>query len=226
MDRVDAILKVNTASAVAANADGIVKLASAFGQLEVKLVGIAGWIGKNPALAGLLLGGATGARFGGVPGMLVGGVAGLVGGKMLGDAADDANTDPAFRRDKLKSALSYYNQIKAQHATGNYADGGLLKLAQQDLVKQTQLTTSALAQNKADAVSAAAGAKSGDGSLGNYLGGGGGGGSRGGKTASTYFGTESVRLDTELLQAKRALLTDQDAIAAIAARQSGCEKIL
>ena len=86
--RVKKTLEVSIAGAVADNAHAIEGMADALGKLFAQAGKVASWAQENPKLAGVLLGGAAGARFGGPMGAGVGMVGGFFGGAEIESQAN------------------------------------------------------------------------------------------------------------------------------------------
>lgn len=106
-------LGVDISKIVAANADGIEKMATALKRVTAAVVG---FLGSHPETALALLGAFVGLRSGGPLGAAVGALAGYGFGHNLQEsaerAANDANTDPKFRARQVRAGAAAIGTIE------------------------------------------------------------------------------------------------------------------
>lgn len=147
------VLEANIADAVARNSSAILGMANS---LTTMASSLAQWWSQNPEKAYALMGAAGGARagfaMGGGVGAVVGAGAGYVAGAVYGrgdkQAADDANTDLAFRRQQLMNAKKERDAMRAAQSSnsvvslrrsGSDRSGATLAQADAELLRQAKL---------------------------------------------------------------------------------------
>jgi len=217
-------LKVNFSREVAENANSIIGLANAL--QSATLAGI-NFVTNYPKLAAALAGAAVGARFGGAPGAAVGAGLGFLGGMKAEQAANKANMDLGFRREKLADARRILDGAKrAAGSPAYYAPH--LRAYNEQVGLYNQAVRASRAPKPVVAPPVPDGAD-----LPDFLRSGGGGGSGrkgGGRSASRdaerareeairrekAFQDELANLNGDLLDAKRDNVTDQDQLAQMA----------
>ena len=153
LNQMKMVLEANIAATVAENADAILGLANSLTRMAGSL---ATWWNQNPQEAFAVMGAGGGARLGfmvgggagAVVGAGVGYVAGSAYGKQEKRAADDANTDLAFRRQQLLNAKKERDAMRAAGESGAVVSlrrggsdrsGATVAQANAEIVRQAQL---------------------------------------------------------------------------------------
>jgi hypothetical protein len=142
LNDVKMVLAAQISGVVADNAQSIVSLAQALGQLTSQIIN---FLGSNPQLALAILGGLAGSRFG-LPGAAGGALAGAFAGSKLAESRDTANTDKAFRAKAIRDALANYRAAKAgAGGVKGEVNPAAVKAARAELERQVSLGLKAAA---------------------------------------------------------------------------------
>lgn len=142
-------LEANIAGVVADNAGSIVALATSLGQLTGEVIK---FLGANPQLALAIVGGLAGGRVGGLPGAAIGALGGAILGNSVAETRDDASSDLAVRRRRLREAREAYHTARTWRApTATFRESGAtspstnLPDARAELQRQVGLMSKAVA---------------------------------------------------------------------------------
>jgi hypothetical protein len=221
LDDVKMVLAAQISGVVADNAQSIVSLANALGQLTSSIIN---FLASNPQAALAIIGGLTGSRFG-VPGALGGAAIGFFAGDRLATSQANANTDVRFRMEQVRKAKAAYEKAKSTPSGGagfggaggipiSAGSSGNLASAEAELRRQTKLLIDATSKFKS--------AKTGGGTtnppLPQFLATGGGGGGRKARTpraprdrsddVAYQFEQELRRAQMDTLRAQQGMTND------------------
>jgi hypothetical protein len=161
LEDVQKILTAQFASVIAENANSIVSLAQALGNLTSAVIN---FLGSNPQAALGIIGALAGGRFG-VPGAIAGGLAGVKLGGVVAQNAADANMDPRFRAQQIRRAQADLAKARAAGSAAGRNIPGVgtqfsksVAEAQKELARQGELGKQALAAIKRGGASSGAAA--------------------------------------------------------------------
>lgn len=227
-------MKVSFAGVVAENANSILALANALGQLTGQAIN---FIAQYPRLTGALAGAAVGSRVGGLYGAVAGSAGGFLLGDKIGRDAADSNMDPKFRAAQLRRAIANFKKEREIRERDSKGGGPLFRVrsgtgydaAYKELQKQMGLTDASIAARNNGGAPALPPVD-----LPAFLGGGGGksGGGRKGRSGPSpeelaerearrlqSFYDDLARTDADLLSAKMENTADSDQLAALSRQQ-------
>lgn len=115
LDDLQKVLGAQIAGTVANNANSILSLAQALGDLTSEILH---FLGSNPQLALGIIGAIAGSRFGGLPGAAVGAIGGVMLGNKFAQNTADSNSDIRFRQQQFKTALQAYRNARSAPDVG------------------------------------------------------------------------------------------------------------
>jgi hypothetical protein len=150
LDDVKQVLAAQIAGVVTDNANSIVSLAQALGQLTSSIVN---FLGSNPQAALGILGALAGGRVGGLPGAAAGGITGLFLGGRMDKSRRDSSSDIQLRMQEVKKAQAEFHRV-----SGLYGGQGTNKrqrdAARAEVQRQLGLLATTTAQVEARAAAA------------------------------------------------------------------------